>query len=133
MLFAILPLVAVIILHALAGTLTVQSIIDSPEILFFSLMISASVLGDLHAMPSQPARWDWIIALVWAVLLFGVILSTLLYGFLIYDTKVAPGPSIFRENLLWVSLILATFYGIMGTVVQVWIGKIAGPRSRRAK
>lgn len=122
-LFALFPLGAVVALHALHDTLTIQTVADSPEILFFCIMVSATALGDLSNVPTKPAKWDWVFQSAWGVLFLGAIGSALLYAFLLYDNTVTPGPSVFRIRLLNLSLVLAVVYGILGTAIEVWIGR----------
>ena len=121
--FALVPLGALLALHALNATLTLETVADSPEVLFFSMIVSATALGDLQNMSTHPTKWDLVYRILWGVLMLGAVLSAILYGFLLYDTVVAPDLSAFRSNLLRVSLALAVVYGVLSTLVEALIGR----------
>ena len=57
LLFALLPLAASLFLRVIYGSLTTNAIENSPEILFFSLMVSATAMGDLSEI-AKPLGWD---------------------------------------------------------------------------
>ncbi|WP_414583120.1 hypothetical protein [Scytonema sp. PCC 10023] len=59
-----------------------------------------------------------------SALLLGAVTSAILYGSLLYDSIIGPGSENFRERLLWVSIGLPLVMYILGTLVEVLIGKI---------
>ncbi len=125
--FALLPLGVSILLHTLAGKLSLQTFSDSPEVLFFALTISATAMGDISETITPIGGWDLTFTILSSALLLGAITSAILYGGLIYDTTIIiNSPSGFREKLLNVSIGLALVMFILGTVVEVLIGKIEG-------
>jgi hypothetical protein len=124
--FALLPLIISVLLHFLTGKLSMQTFSNSPEILFFALTLSATAIGDISETIT-PIGWDLTFTILSSALLLGVVTSAILYGGLIYDTTIAiNSPSGFRENLLNFSIGLALVMFILGTLVEVLIGKIEG-------
>lgn len=124
--FALLPLIISTLLHFLTGKLSLQTFSNSPEILFFALTISATAMGDISETIT-PIGWDLTFTILSSALLLGVVTSAILYGGLIYDTTIViNSPSGFRENLLKFSIGLALVMFILGTLVEVLIGKIEG-------
>ena len=123
--FALLPLGLSVLLRALAGKLSIEALTSSPDILFFALMISATAMGDMSET-AAPLGWDITFTILGSALLLGAVTSAILYGSLLYDSIVIPGSADFRERLLWVSIGLGVIMFILGTVVEVLIGKIEG-------
>jgi hypothetical protein len=124
--FALLPLGVSVLLHFLAGKLSLQTFSNSPEVLFFALTISATALGDISETITSIGG-DLTFRILSSALLVGAVVSAILYGGLIYDTTIViNSPSGFRENLLNFSIGLAVVMFILGTVVEVLIGKIEG-------
>jgi hypothetical protein len=124
--FALLPLIISILLHFLTGKLSLQTFSNSPEILFFALTISATALGDISETITLIGG-DLTFTILSSALLLGVVASAILYGCLIYDTTIViNSPSGFRKNLLNFSIGLAVVMFILGTLVEVLIGKIEG-------
>ncbi|MEG3874089.1 MULTISPECIES: hypothetical protein [unclassified Microcoleus] len=124
--FALLPLGVSILLHSLAGKLSLQTFSNSPEVLFFALTISATAMGDISETIT-PIGWDLTFTILSSALLLGAVTSAILYGGLVYDTTlVINSPSGFREKLLSFSIGLALIMFILGTLAEVLIGKIEG-------
>ena len=121
--FALLPLVASVTLRALNGTLTTQAVANSPEILFFSLMVSATAVGDISEV-AVPIGWDLRLRMFSSCLLLGAIWSSILYGGLLYDTVIGPGSPSFQSRLLTLSVLTAVLLGVVSTIVEALLGRI---------
>nr|MDQ3831115.1 hypothetical protein [Candidatus Tectomicrobia bacterium] len=97
LLFALLPLGIVTLILYLYGNLTLQEMANSSEILFFTLMVNATALGDLNE--SDIAGHRTLSLLFKSVLLLGAMFSAILYGVLtlnLLSEKIfvsAPGTS----------------------------------------
>ncbi len=124
LIFALLPLGASLCVRALLyGNLTTDVLANTPEILFFSLMVSATAMGDLSEI-AKPLGWDNLFRIFWFVLFFGAIWSAFLYGIYIYDSISGPGSIEFRKRLLSFSMGLSIVFVIFSTTVEVLIAKI---------
>lgn len=121
--FALLPLACSLLLRALAGKLNIEDVAKSPEVLFFSLIVCATALGDLSEV-AKPIGRDITLKIFRSVLLFGAVFSAILYGSLLYDTAIGPGSAAFRSRLLTVSVLMAVAFFILSTVVEAILGKI---------
>jgi hypothetical protein len=121
--FALLPLAAAVTLQALNRTLTTQAVANSPEILFFALMVSATAMGDISEI-TIPVGWDLRFRVFWSCLLLGAIWSAVLYGGLLYDSIIGPGSPSFKLRLLVLSIIVAVLLFVVSTVVEALLGRI---------
>jgi hypothetical protein len=123
--FALLPLATTLALRYVHGSLSLRAVEDSPEILFFALMVCAVALGDIHEFRSA-VRPDALIHATASALLLGVCASAILYGSFVYDKIMAGGNPTFQHRLLYVSIGLASVFLVAGTVLQVFIGRVEG-------
>jgi hypothetical protein len=123
--FALLPLCAALFLRFLTGKLTVEAVANSPEILFFALMVSATAMGDLSEI-ATPVGWDVTFKILGSALFLGAVWSAILYGCLLYDNIVGPGSLAFRSQLFRVTVGLAIGLFLLSTIVEVILGKIEG-------
>lgn len=121
--FALLPLIASITLRALNGSLNAQAVANSPEILFFALMVSATAMGDISEF-SVPVGWDLRFRVFWSCLLLGAVWSAILYGGLLYDSIIGPGSPSFKSRLLVLSIIVAVLLFFVSTIVEALLGRI---------
>ncbi len=128
LMFALLPLAASLFLHKLANKLTLEAMANSPEILFFSIMVSAISLGDISEINFIIKKWDITFGVLKSALLLGAVWSAILYGSFLYDSIIGQSLSNFRIQLLNVSMLLAVILFILSTIVQVLIGKIEGDK-----
>lgn len=123
LLFALLPLCAAILLHALAGRLTTEALANSPEILFFAIMVSATAMGDLSDITGI-LGWDILLRIIASTLLIGAIFSAILYGSFLYDTIIGPGSLVFRARLFRISIWLSIVLFVLGTLVEILVARI---------
>lgn len=123
MIFALLPLGAGLLLRALAGKFTTETLANSPEILFFSLMVSATALGDLSEL-AEPLGWDLTIRVLRSALFLGAMFSAILYGSFLYDRVIGPGSEGFRLRLLQVSAWLAVVFFTVSTIAEILLARI---------
>jgi hypothetical protein len=119
--FALLPLAVTCLLRSLKGTLTWDVVAESPDVLFFSVMVCATALGDIVDAKSRLKTFQ-----VWppavALLSIAAVLAAVLYGSLVFDTIANKDPTEFRSRLLLVSAWLAGASLSLGTVIQAVIG-----------
>jgi hypothetical protein len=127
LLFALLPLFAALFLRSLADKLTGEIVANSPEILFFALMVSATAMGDLSGI-ATPVGWDVTLKILGSALLLGAVWSAILYGCLLYDSIIGPGSIAFRSQLFKVAVGLAIGLFLLSTTVEVILGRIEGNR-----
>lgn len=120
--FALLPFGTSILFRSLAGVLTMDAVQQSPELLFFSLMICASALGDLNEFTAVVGK-DGVMRLLSSALLIGAAFAGILYGGFVYAALPGQASATFQRNLFHLSLILAPAALFIGTVVQVMIAK----------
>lgn len=121
--FALIPLAATLSIHGLAGKLTFVALVNSPEILFFALMVGATASGDISEV-SAPFERDIQFRIFKSFLQIGTAVAALFYGVFIYDSVINPNPTIFRSRLFLVSIGLAVVLFGVGTAVEVILGKI---------
>ena len=126
-LFALLPVGVTALLRYLTASLSIRALEDSPEILFFSLMICATALGDLQEVRSAVGR-DVPLSVLSSALLLGAAVSAILYGSLAYDKIITGGTPLFQKNLLAVSLAVAGTFFVLALLVQILVAKIEEAR-----
>lgn len=123
--FALTPLMLVIVIRLLSNKLTFQDIASSSEILFFSLMLSATSIGDAIEN-SKLDRNEVLFTNMWCALLFVAIISSVLYGCLLFDTVLNLNLEVFRSKLFYLSLLLALASLSISFITQLWIAKVEG-------
>ena len=123
MLFALTPLVVSICFRTLAHELSLEELSKSTEILFSSIMLSAVALADLCNSKRELAP-SLLSKLFKSALIGGLAIGVLLYGALLHDTIPGPGSAEFRSGVLLVSIWIAVALFLVGTVVQILIGRI---------
>ena len=106
--FALFPLLSVWFFRSLLSKTTVESVHDFPEILFFSLVVCASTVGDLRSV-DKPKRWTITFWILEAALLIGAIGSAILYGGIRFASIINPEIG-FRAQLIrqsiWLTILL---------------------------
>ena len=124
LLFALVPLIVVVTLRWLAGKLTINTLEDnSSEILFFALMVSVTVAGDMVEVYRRIGKDT----LVYALMMFfivGAVCSSVLYGFLHFDLLIGANIEGFRSRLMWLSIALGVVLFLVGTATQVFLARI---------
>ncbi len=120
--FALLPFATSLLFRRLAGVLTTDAVQQSPELLFFSLMICASALGDLHELTSVVGK-DSVMRVLSSALLLGAAFAGILYGGFVYAGLPNQASGTFQRNLFQLSLMLAPTSLFVGTVVQIMIAR----------
>jgi hypothetical protein len=121
--FALLPLASGLLLRELADRSNQDASLLSSEVLFFSLMVSATALGDL-ADVSPHISGGWTLTLCRSALLLGAILSAILYGSFLYDTLLSTGLPEFRSRVFTFSRWLASVLFVLSTLVEVLLARI---------
>jgi hypothetical protein len=121
--FALVPLGTSVLLRHLEGEPMGETLRTSPELLFFSLMVCATALGDLTEAMVKGAA-DLLLRGLFSALLVGAVASAILYGSFIYSSVSTTGAATFRSNLAQISALLAVVFGLLGTAVQVLLGRI---------
>jgi hypothetical protein len=129
-LFALVPLLAVLLIRFLAGQLNLQALQEnSSEILFFALMICVTSLGDLNDLIEPVGKDDLLYGLS-LFFVFGAVISAVLYGTFIFELLVGSNIVGFRRGLMWLSIGLGVVLFIVGTLVQVLLARVTEPRAR---
>lgn len=123
--FALTPLMLMILIRLLGDKLSFQDVANSSEVLFFSLMLSATSVGD--AIENRKLdKNETLFTNMWCALLFIAVISSVLYGCLLLDTILDLKLIAFRSKLLYFSALLAVASLALSSVTQLWIGKIEG-------
>lgn len=123
--FALLPLGASLSIHALLGSLTLENISKTPEILFFMLMANATVLGDVTEKAALlESRSSTTYHAFRSTFLLGSVVSAMFYGILIYDSILDVRPENFHINLFRASIVIAIASFFLSTAVEVMIGRL---------
>jgi hypothetical protein len=122
-LFALIPFMFTVLLRYLAGSLSVTQLSESPEILFFAIMVCATTTGDLHEL-FNPIRWDTRLRILFSFMLFGAIFSSVLYGSFLYDTLIGSNSELFKQNLFQVSIYLTLSLTLVALLVQILIARV---------
>lgn len=118
---ALLPLfIALFIRHI--SNITPRPGVYTPELLFFSIMISAIALGDITDEIKLFKKTMF--QIVKGILMFGSIVSGIIFGMYQYDAIVGPGNIPFREHITNSSLIIAVFLFLTSFVAEFLIAKI---------
>jgi MFS family permease len=121
-LFALIPLISALLLRFFADKLSFAALSRSPELLFFSLMLNATSLGDLTDVSLQKKHHD-MIGIFRSAFLIGAVVSSILYGSLLVENVFELHDSRFTAKLFWVSIGLAILSGILGTTAQVFLAR----------
>lgn len=121
--FALIPLIASILIHFFAGQLSFKVLSHSPELLFFSLMVCATVLGDLNDIVAADVV-DLTVPILRSALSVGVILSAILYGAFISAEVAGKVDDVFATRVFWFSLILAVLSAAVATFGEIFLAKI---------
>lgn len=121
--FALTPLALMILVRYLGGKLTNQDVAGSSEVLFFSLMLSATSVGDAIENRKEIDK-ETLFTNMWCSLLFIAVISSILYGCLLLDTVLDLKLLDFRVRLMYVSLPLALVSLALSFVTQIWISRI---------
>lgn len=124
LIFALLPLGVSILFRFLVDKLSFDSLSNSPELLFFSIMVSATSLDDISEIKKYYSKLDFTIKILGSALLFGAIWSAILYGTFLYDSLVVNNELSIRESLFKISIYMGIALFIISTSVQIIIGKI---------
>lgn len=124
LLFALVPLIVVVTLRWLAGKLTIHTLEDnSSEILFFTLMISVTVAGDMVEIYRRMEKDSLVYALMMFFILSSVF-SSILYGFLHFDLLIGANIAGFRSRLMWLSVAMGVTLFLAGTGTQIFLARI---------
>ena len=121
--FALFPLFSSLFFRFLAGKLTIKDLESSPELLFFSIMLSANALAALRELTGSIER-DTKLIIFESALFLGAVCSAVLYGGFIFEAIVGANIPGFQSKIFRSSVALAMVLGILSTLVEIFIGKI---------
>ena len=93
------------------------------EILFFSLMICVTVLGDLSDVVKPFGRGS-LLYIILMSFVFGAVFSAVLYGAFLFDLLIGTNIAVFRTRLMWVSIGVAIILFLAGTATEVFLARI---------
>jgi hypothetical protein len=109
--------------HFFLGKGAFDAVSRSPELLFFSLMVSASALGDLAELRELSVK-DITIPIIRSSLYVAVIMSAILYGAFLHATITGTVDDSFALRAFWVSVVLALLSASISTAGQVFLSRI---------
>ena len=124
--FALLPLIAMLLMRSLTGKLSSDAVATS-EVLFFALMVSAVAGGDIKDCVTDRKRNDTF-RILESSLLIGAFLSAILYGAFVYDNVAEQHSSVFQARLPIVSITLASVLFVLSTLTEMLLGKLESKR-----
>ena len=116
---ALVPLGTSILVRQLGEVLTPPGIY-APEILFFSVSISATALGDL-TNERYTENLKWLFDLLKITLIVGITVSALFFGFYQYESIIAVVNNKIRNNITPFSVTLAITMFIVSIVSEIVI------------
>ena len=119
----LLPVVMPVGFLWLANRLTVESLVATPGVFFFALMVSATSLRDIHEMLG-PLSGDLSLMVFYSIFLFGVIVSSAFYGCFLWDTVVGLRVVVLRMRLFLAAVTLAGVLLLLGAAVQLFLGRV---------
>ncbi len=119
---ALAPLGVSIVVRYSNGNLTLAEMANTPELLFFIVMINATTLGDLNDIGAPLG--DNKLKIFQSLLLLGLVFSAIFYGILFHDNLSGQASSIFRIRLFQLTIAFAIICLILSTAVQVIMAKI---------
>ncbi len=120
---ALLPLLISLFIRHISNIIPHPGVY-TPELLFFSIMISATALGDVT--DEIKLYGNKAFQLTKGLLLFGSIGAAGIFGMFQYDAIVGPGNVPFRENITKYSLIIAVFLFLVSFMAEFLVAKIKG-------
>lgn len=123
LILALFPLGATLFIHSLTGRLNREVLINSPEILFLALTVSATALRDLYESSAAFGK-DLLYNVLFYALFLGLITSAFFYGLFIHDSVVNPSAPLLRAALLKYSIILTILLCMCSIVTVVLLSRI---------
>jgi len=121
--FALIPFIIIVVLRALMGSLSAEKLSDSPEILFFAIMVCGTATGDLYGI-ADPLGWDNLLKVLFSLMLLGAVFSAILYGSFLYNTIIGPDSPLFKENLFHVSIYMTSSLAILAFLTEFLIARV---------
>ena len=121
--FALIPLGATLLLRYLLGVESGWPSSYAPELLFFSLMASATALGDLSEV-NPSVKGAVLVRSLFSILLLGAIAAGILYGSLVFAMLTNTDTDTFSERTARAALLVTIIYGVFATLVEILIGRI---------
>src|SRR5262245_23367550 len=119
--FALLPLAFGLMFRAIANRPGDTSS-TCTELLFFSLMICATSLGDINLI-TRPVT-DLFLQVLHGFLMLGAVGSACLYGGLLMENIAHSSQTQAKTSLLGIAFSLALIFLIFGAISQVFIARI---------
>lgn len=123
--FALLPLLFLILVRGFGEQLTLWDIANSTEILFFCTMLSATSAADAFEFRQHHQR-ETLLMNIFLALMCVAIISSGLYVCLLRETILNPRQVVFRSNLFFFSILLAIGTLVISFMAQWFIGKAEG-------
>ena len=120
---ALLPLAASLFIHNVSGQLHHDLWKASPELLFFSLTLSVTALGELMDLSRAIGR-EIVVTLSQSVLLIGILWTGLMYGAYLHEIAFPNSSSALQKPMLQMSIGIAITTLILGTIIEVFISKV---------
>jgi glucan phosphoethanolaminetransferase (alkaline phosphatase superfamily) len=123
--FALLPLLFLILIRKFGEQLTLLDIANSSEILFFCTMMSITSAADAFEFRQQHKQ-EILLTNIFMALISIALVSSGLYACLLRDTILNTGQSAFRSNLFYFSILLSLGSLAVSFMAQWFIGKAEG-------
>ena len=122
--FGLLPLLALVTVHGLRGTLSWRVVEGSPELLFLAIMICATGIDDGTSVSTEMFSSWQITALkvLVRILTVGIAYTAILYGFFILDSVAQAPTPMFQGRLLSLTIWAVVVFMAVGTTIQIYAG-----------
>ena len=122
LILALFPLGTTLFVHSLAGRLSYQVVLNSPEILFLALMVSATALRDLYE--ASPFLKGTLYTALYYALFLGLILAAVFYGLFVLDTVNNPSTPVLRAALFKYAKIPTTVLCLCSFITVLLLSRI---------
>lgn len=97
-LFALFPFASSLYINSRSGKSTFEAWSNSPEILFFGLMLCATAVGDIFEI--SPTRWNTFFTICGFLLFLSAIALAAQYGNFLHSLVTTPSAVQYRYNIL---------------------------------
>lgn len=121
-LFALLP-IAISLMLRFVFTSSIRQYNYAAELLFFTLMVSATTLGDIKDFNKQIGK-DILMTIFFSTLLLLSIVSSILYSCSIICNIIESVKIDLYGNILILSICVSLLSSVLGTIVQILLAKV---------
>lgn len=111
-------------IYGLANKLTVAVLAASPDILLFTVLVTATALGDLNEVQTPPdleSQFKLFKVGLWVGAIFAAVLYGCLIFTLVFEARLGIEAANFRFRLLWASILIAIVFFFLSAFAETAI------------